>query len=80
MSILQSAVKQANTFRPRIAASKRLYQDVLKKYKEGTSNYLELMDAHTQITQNELQFSIAKSTAWEKWAEYIYNSAKLKID
>ena len=77
---LVSAVKQADTFQPRIAASKRLYQDVLKKYKEGTSNYLELMDAHTQITQNELQFSIAKSTAWEKWAEYIYNSAKLKID
>jgi len=77
---LSAAIQQAKTFQPRIFASKRLYQDVLKKYKEGTANYLELVDASTQITQTELQYSISKYAAWEKWAEYIYNSAQIKID
>lgn len=77
---LTSAVAQANTYQPRIAAAKRLYQDVLKKYKEGTSNYLELLDAQNQVTQSELMFAVAKTNAWEKWAEYVYASAGLEIE
>lgn len=76
---LGAAIAQANTFQPRISAAKRLYQDVLKKYKEGTANYLELLDAQNQVTQSELMYAVATTNAWEKWAEYVYASAGLEI-
>jgi outer membrane protein len=77
---LQAAIDQANTYQSRIVATKKIYTEVYTKYKEGTSNYLELLDAQSQVTNTSLQFNLAKFNAWQKWAEYIYNSAAYNIN
>lgn len=75
-----SAVEQANTFKSRISATAKIYQDVQKKYREGTANYLDLIDAQTQVTHINLQYIIAQNNAWVKWAEYIYATASFTIE
>ena len=72
---LVSAIQQAETFQPRIQAAQKVYREVTRKYQEGTANYLELLDARTQITQAELAYSLARYQAWSKWAEFIYATA-----
>jgi outer membrane protein len=77
---LQSSIDQANTYQPRIDAAKKVYKEVYTKYKEGIANYIELLDAQTQVTNAALQYNIAKYNAWHKWAEHLYNSAVYPID
>jgi outer membrane protein len=77
---LQSAIDQANTYKPRIEAVKKIYKEVFTKYKEGSTNYIELLDAQTQITQTALQYNLAKYNTWMKWAAHVYNTASYKID
>lgn len=76
---LQTAIQQAMSYERRISTSSRLYQEVFAKYKQGTANYLELLDAQNQWTQSRLQHSIAVNTAWVKWAEYVYANATYPI-
>lgn len=75
-----SAINQANTYKSRIAATDRIYQDVQKKYREGTANYLDLIDAQTQVTQVNQQYIIAQNNSWVKWAEFVYATASFPID
>lgn len=77
---LKSANLQALTFKPRIKFAQKTYQDVLKKYKAGVANYLELIDAQTQVTRSELSYAIARYSAWMKWADLYYVSATLPIN
>jgi outer membrane protein len=77
---LQSSIDQANTYQPRIDAAKKVYKEVYAKYKEGSANYIELLDAQTQVTNAALQYNIAKYNAWHKWADHIYHSAAYPID
>lgn len=77
---LQAAVQQAETYKERIEANERSYREVFKRYKEGTANYIELLDAQTQVTQIQLQYSLARQNAWIKWADYLYASADFQID
>lgn len=74
-----SAINQANTYKSRITATDRIYQDVQKKYREGTANYLDLIDAQTQVTHINQQYNIAQNNAWVKWAEYVYATASYPI-
>ncbi len=74
-----SAINQANTYKSRITATDRIYQDVQKKYREGTANYLDLIDAQTQVTHINQQYNIAQNNAWVKWAEYVYATALYPI-
>lgn len=76
---LTSAIEQANTYKSRIDASKKIYKEVFTKYKEGSSNYIELLDAQTQLTNTEIQYQLAKLNAWLKWSEHIYNTASIQI-
>ncbi|MCB9320271.1 MAG: TolC family protein [Lewinellaceae bacterium] len=77
---LRSAILQAKTFQPRIRATEKAYREVYRKYQEGTANYLELLDARTQITQARIANSLARFMAWSKWADYIYAAASYPID
>ena len=77
---LQAAVKQAETYKIRITAVEKMYSEVLKKYKEGSVNYLELLDAETQSTQIKLHYTLARQNAWMKWAEYMYATASFPIE
>jgi outer membrane protein TolC len=76
---LVSAIEQAITYKSRIDASKKIYKEVFIKYKEGTSNYIELLDAQTQLTNTEIQYQISKLNAWLKWSEHLYNTASIHI-
>ena len=77
---LKSANLQALTYRPRIVSAEKTYQEVLKKYRLGVTNYLELMDARTQVTQNNIEYVIARYQAWIKWAELQYVTASYPIN
>ena len=76
---LDAALIQANTYLTRKNATRKIYSEVMRKYIEGTSGYLELIDAQTQITQIDLQHLIAQNSAWVKWAEHIYATASFPI-
>lgn len=76
---LQAGIDQAETFKPRILATNKTYREILKKYQAGSANYLELLDARTQVTQSEIAFLISRYQAWNRWAEYIYSSASYPI-
>ena len=75
----ETAIEMADTYRERIVSAERLYQDIYKKYKEGTANYLELLDAQTQVTQTKIQYNLARQNAWMKWTDHVYASASFPI-
>ncbi len=52
-----------------VETAKRYYNDVMKKYKEGQANYVELFESQTQVTTAELQNSIAIYDSWIRYAE-----------
>jgi outer membrane protein TolC len=61
-------------------SSNKIYKEVFTKYKEGSANYLELMDAETQITHTKLQYNLAKYNAWLKWCEVYYSKGSYVIE
>lgn len=77
---LKAAIAQANTFQSRIASSKKLYDEIFRKYKEGSANYIELIDAQNNLTSTELQYNLARYNAWMKWAEHQYTTCAIYID
>jgi hypothetical protein len=52
-----------------VSTSERYYHDMLRRYKEGNINFIELLDAQTQITTAQLQQSISLYDVWIKWVE-----------
>jgi outer membrane protein TolC len=52
-----------------VEAAKRYLNDIFKKYKQGQTNFIEFLDARTDLTTAEIQQSIALSNVWIKWAE-----------
>lgn len=77
---LLSALDQIKTFEPRILTSNKIYKEVFIKYKEGIANYLELLDAETQLTSTKIQYTLAKFNAWLKSCEVQYTKGSYKID
>ncbi|MBK8506033.1 MAG: TolC family protein [Saprospiraceae bacterium] len=77
---LEASISQAMTFELRIDAAQSIYRDVLKRYQAGSANYLELLDARTQITQSEISYLISRYQAWNRWAQYHYVNALYPID
>ena len=77
---LLAAIDQANTFQPRIQSSQKTYDEVMKKYRTGVANYLELIDAQTQLTIADLSYILARYNAWIKWAELQYVTASYPIN
>lgn len=76
---LLAAIAQANTFEPRIASAEKTYDEVMKKYRNGIANYLELIDAQTQLTVAEISYLLARNNAWVRWAELQYVTASYPI-
>jgi outer membrane protein TolC len=60
--IYESKASQVNT-------AERYYRDMMRRYKEGNLNFIELLDAQTQITTAQLQQSISLYDVWTKWVE-----------
>jgi len=64
-----AAIKSLDTKAPQVAAMQRYYRDTMRRYKEGQANYIELLDARTELTQAEMQQSLARTAVWLKWVE-----------
>ena len=52
-----------------VSTAERYYRDMFRRYKEGNLNFIELLDAQTQITTAQLQQSISLYDVWIKWVE-----------
>lgn len=52
-----------------VSTADRYYRDMMRRYKEGNLNFIELLDAQTQITTAQLQQSISLYDVWTKWVE-----------
>lgn len=66
---LETAINNFNSYTPLLEMSKRYYEELLKRYKEGQANQIEIIDALSQITFAETQQSIARFQAWSQAAE-----------
>lgn len=52
-----------------VETAQRYHRDIFRRYKEGQANFIELLDAQTQITTAQLQQSLALYDVWVRWAE-----------
>lgn len=52
-----------------VVTARRFYSDTFKRYREGQSNYIEWLDAQTQLLNAQLQLSIAQENILIKLAE-----------
>ena len=65
---LVADLAQVRRYVPAVAAARRVYRDTERLYREGLTNYLNLVDARTNLTQQELQQTIATYTAYTRAA------------
>lgn len=66
---LNSAKEIYESKASQVSTSERYYRDMMRRYKEGNLNFIELLDAQTQITTAQLQQSISLFDVWTKWVE-----------
>jgi outer membrane protein TolC len=64
-----TSIKLLTTKQTQVETAKRYYSDILKKYKEGQTNFVDLFEAQTQITTALLQKNIAVYDSWIRFAE-----------
>lgn len=61
---LRSDIALYNSFTDLLVTNERFYQETVRRYKEGMSNYIELLDARTEVTRTRLEQNLAKYQAW----------------
>lgn len=61
---LETALAIFASYSSSLSTNQRLYAETARRYKEGLSNYIELLDARTQVTNTRLQQNIARYQAW----------------
>jgi outer membrane protein TolC len=61
---LASSIAIYHSYAALVESNQRLYTETLRRYKEGLANYIELLDAQTQVTEMQLEQNIAKYHAW----------------
>ena len=62
-----------------VSTATRYYRDMLRRYKEGNLNFIELLDAQTQITTAQLQQSVSLHDVWIKWVELERANASFEL-
>jgi outer membrane protein TolC len=63
-----------------LSTSQKLYNDLLRLYKEGQAIYIELLDAQNQLIQSELQVNISLYDTYIKAAEIERANASFNIN
>ena len=61
---LRSDIALYNSFTDLLKTNERFYQETVRRYKEGLSNYIELLDARTEVTSTQLEQNLAKYQSW----------------
>jgi outer membrane protein TolC len=69
MNGYHAAVEVYKANEKQVATARRFYGDTFKRYREGQVNYIELLDAQTQLLNAQLQLSIAQENILIKLAE-----------
>ncbi|MEZ4934135.1 MAG: TolC family protein, partial [Saprospiraceae bacterium] len=64
-----AAIETWRSYQAQLTNARRQYDDTFRRYKEGVSNYIEVLDARTQVTNVELQQSLSMYTVLLKQAE-----------
>ena len=67
---LFAAITISKSYEPQLQSAERFYQETVRRFRENQANYIELLDARTQLTNLELQASIARYQAWIGWAQF----------
>ena len=66
---LQSAVLVSQSYSPQLQSARRYYDETQRRFRENQANYIELLDARTQLTNLEIRESISRYQAWIYYAE-----------
>lgn len=61
---LRSDIALYNSFTDLLKTNERFYQETVRRYKEGLSNYIELLDARTEVTSTQLEQNLSKYQSW----------------
>jgi len=61
---LESDLAIYNSYTASLNSNQRYYTETARRYKEGLSNYIELLDARTEVTNTKLLQNLAKYQAW----------------
>jgi outer membrane protein TolC len=61
---LRSDIAIYESFSDILLANQRFYNETVRRYKEGMANYIELLDARTEVTNTELELNLSKYQAW----------------
>jgi outer membrane protein TolC len=61
---LRSDIELYNSFTDLLASNQRFYDETVRRYKEGLSSYIELLDARTEVTSTQLEQNLAKYQSW----------------
>ena len=61
---LRSDIALYNSYTDLLASNQRFYEETVRRYKEGMSNYIELLDARTEVTSTQLEQNLAKYQSW----------------
>ena len=64
-----AAYETWQSYQSQLSNAERQYRDTFRRYKEGISNYIEVLDARTQVTNVDLQQSLAMYTVLVKKVE-----------
>jgi outer membrane protein TolC len=65
----RTAVEVYKANETQVVSARRFYGDTFKRYREGQANYIELLDAQTQLLNAQLQLSIAQENILIRLAE-----------
>lgn len=66
---LETAINNYHSYTPLLEMAKKYHDELMKRYREGQANQIEIIDALSQITFAETQQSIALYQAWSQAAE-----------
>lgn len=75
----RSAVQTLQSLQDEIQSTAETYRIVERRFREGQSLQIELIDARTQLTNAELRHSLAQLTALTRSAELEYATASYKL-
>ncbi len=77
---LEAHFSAFNSYSDQIRSARRYYSDIQRRYREGQANFIEVLDARTQVTNAELQQSIARYKVWWQLAEIEFADAAYPLD
>ncbi len=61
---LRAEIQIYQSFTDLLTTNQRYYDETVRRYKEGLSNYIELLDARTEVTRTDLEQNLAKYRSW----------------